>query len=445
MRYAIVSDIHANIRAWDAVLADLRSHGAEVIVCLGDVVGYGPKPAEVLEAVRAVTDHFVMGNHDAATVGIMDYTIFNDHARQAIEWTMTELSPEAKQFLASVPLAIEAGEIFFVHAEISEPGRFDYIDSIEMAEQNFAVNEHFVSFVGHTHLPKIFERANDGSVRELLDESCSLDAEKRYIVNVGSVGEPRNPDDLRARYVIYDSETRLLDFRRVEFDIVAYRGDLEATSLALRPYFLRVYEQVIEGREAVVSIGESLVDMQVAHDSAALVDLGHGSNVVQFNHSALLPDSAKGSRTPTMILGAVAAIALAAFAYWVFGANSPPPSNQQPVAVVEEKETPPSVKKEQAEEEKPEDRIAKVSEPEPEVIMPEPTQSTKKPKPEPEPEPPAPKPIPEPPKKEIQSVWWRMDKDAEKGPLIDEAGLVKLISIAKGKIHWPHRSGPGSS
>ncbi len=100
MRYAIVSDIHANIRAWDAVLADLRSHGAEVIVCLGDVVGYGPKPAEVLEAVRAVTDHFVMGNHDAATVGIMDYTIFNDHARQAIEWTMTELSPEAKQFLA---------------------------------------------------------------------------------------------------------------------------------------------------------------------------------------------------------------------------------------------------------------------------------------------------------------------------------------------------------
>lgn len=436
MRYAIVSDIHANIRAWDAVLADLRSQGAEVIVCLGDVVGYGPKPAEVLEAVQAVTNHFVMGNHDAATVGIMDYAIFNDDARQAIEWTMTELSPEAKHFLASVPLAIEAGEIFFVHAEISEPGRFGYIDSVEMAEQNFAGNEHFVSFVGHTHLPKTFERSNDGSVRELLDETGSLDPEKRYIVNVGSVGEPRNPEDLRARYVIYDSETRLLDFRRIEFDIVAYRGDLEATTLALRPYFLRVYEQVIEGREVVVSNGGSLVDMQVAHDSAALVNLGH-ANVVQFNDSDLLPANAKTSRTPTMILGALATIALAAFAYWVFGWDSPTPANQQKVAVVEEKETPPSVKKEQAEEEEPEDRIAKVSEPEPEVIMPEPTKPTKKPKPEPEPEAPAPNPIPEPPKKAIQSVWWRMDKDAEKAPLFDEAGLVKLISIAKGKSISP--------
>ena len=108
MRYAIVSDIHANIRAWEAVLADIRSQRVDVIVCLGDVVGYGPKPAEVLEAVRSVTDHFVLGNHDAAAVGMMDYSIFNDHDRQAIEWTIKELSPDAKQFLSSVPLAIEA-------------------------------------------------------------------------------------------------------------------------------------------------------------------------------------------------------------------------------------------------------------------------------------------------------------------------------------------------
>ena len=119
MRYAIVSDIHANIRAWEAVLADIRSQRVDVIVCLRDVVGYGPKPAEVLEAVRSVTDHFVLGNHDAAAVGMMDYSIFNDHARQAIEWTITELSPDAKQFLSSVPLAIEAGELLFVHAEVA--------------------------------------------------------------------------------------------------------------------------------------------------------------------------------------------------------------------------------------------------------------------------------------------------------------------------------------
>jgi predicted phosphodiesterase len=422
MRYAIVSDIHANIRAWDAVLADLHSQGAEVVVCLGDVVGYGPKPAEALDAVRAVTGNFVMGNHDAAAIGLMDYSIFNDHARQAIEWTMTELSPEAKQFLASVPLAIEAGEILFVHAEISEPGRFDYIDSVEIAKQNFAGNEHFVTFVGHTHLPKIFERANDGSVRELLDQTSSLDPEKRYIVNVGSVGEPRNPDDLRARYVIYDSETRLVDFRRVEFDIVAYRADLEATTLGMRPYFLRVYEQEIEGREVVVSNGGSLVDMRVAHDSAALVNLGH-ANVVQFNNSGLMPANAKTSRAPTIILGAVAAIALTAFVYWTFGSGSSTPPNKAPVVLIKEKEEAgksSSIHKEQPEKEKPEDHIAEVPEPEPEVTMPEPTK-----KPEPE-------PIPEPPKKTIQSAWWRMDKDAEKGPLIDKDGLVKLVAVKNG-------------
>ena len=254
--------------------------------------------------------------------------------------------PRSEAVLASVPLAIEAGEIFFVHAEISEPGRFDYIDSVEMADQNFADNEHFVSFVGHTHLPKIFEKGNDGSVRELLDESCVLDLEKRYIINVGSVGEPRNPDDLRARYVIYDSEARQVDFRHVEFDIVAYREDLEATSLALRPYFLRVYEQVIEGQEVVVSNGGSLVDMEVAHDSAALVNLGHDASIVQFNHSGLLLDSAKTSRTPMVILGAVATIALAAFAYWVFGSKSPTPQiSSQSSLLRRRKHRPPSRKR----------------------------------------------------------------------------------------------------
>lgn len=433
MRYAIVSDIHANIRAWDAVLADLRAQGAEVIVCLGDVVGYGPRPAQVLESVRSVTDHFVMGNHDAAAVGVMDYSIFNDHARQAIEWTMTELSEESKQFLASVPLAIEAGEIFFVHAEISEPGRFDYIDSIEIAAENFAGNEHFVSFIGHTHLPKSFERSSDGSVRELPDETGPLDPEKRYIVNVGSVGEPRNPDDLRARYVIYDSETRVVDYRRVEFDIVAYRADLESTTLALRPYFLRVYEQVVEGREVIVSNGGSLNDMTVSHNSAALVDLGH-ANVVQFNHSGLQLASARESRAPMLILGTVAAIALAGFGYWVFGSGSPTPPNSAPIVVVAKEDpgnvNPPPAGKLEPVRKEPDKRIAEMPDPEPNKpkVIPPPMPSEK-----PEPTPPAPEPIPAPIEKEIQSAWWRMDEEAETGPLIDSAGRVEFVMIEKGR------------
>jgi predicted phosphodiesterase len=436
MRYAIVSDIHANLRAWDAVLADIRSQGADVIICLGDVVGYGPKPAEVLEAVRAETSHFVLGNHDAAAAGMMDYSIFNEHAQQAIEWTMTELTPEATTFLASLPLAIEAGEILFVHAEIAEPGRFDYIDSPDMAQENFAANKHFVTFVGHTHQPKIFECGEEGTVRELVDQTCSLDPDKRYIVNVGSVGEPRNSDDLRARYVIYNSETREVDFRRVEFDIVAYRADLEATTLALRPYFLRVFEHVVEGREVVVSTAGSLVDMQVAHDSAALVDLGHASPIV---HMQLA--SARQSRGPAIILTAAAVLTLAVLGIWALASGSAKDSrekqsNRAVISTEEKMKSPPKKPKAGKMPPAPEEpRMAKGEAPETSGPEPEP-EPEPKPKPKKtEPLPPAkpqPKPKPKPPKQPLKVASWRMDQGAEGTPLVDESGQVELLPVANG-------------
>ncbi len=442
MRYAIVSDIHANIRAWEAVLADIRTQGVDVIVCLGDVVGYGPKPAEVLEAVRSVTDHFVLGNHDAAAVGMMDYSIFNDHARQAIEWTITELSSDAKQFLSSVPLAIEAGELLFVHAEIAEPGRFDYIDSVEIAKENFAASRHFATFVGHTHLPKMFELSADGSVQELLDTTCGLDAEKRYIINVGSVGEPRNPDDLSSRYAVYDVEKREIDFRHVEFDIVAYRRDLDATTLDLRPYFLRVYEQVFEGRKAVVSSGGSLVDMQVSHDSAALVDLKQVSTIVQLSNSGTMLASAKPARTPLYALGTAAILIIASLIFWVTKENPPSPSQNDRPVVSKKKE---SLSKEKPKKE-PEEKERR------EVIDPKIAISklpAKQAPPKAKPNPPDPEPIPTEPEKEgiqsdlepvvevnekkAKSTWWRMNKEAAESSLVDNSGQIKLGLVRPGK------------
>lgn len=243
MRYAIFSDIHANLRAWESVLADIRAQQIDVLICLGDVVGYGPKPMEVLDSIRSVTSNFVLGNHDAAAIGAMDYSDFNENARQSTEWTAAALTEEAKEFLSSVPMAIEAEELFFVHAEICEPMRFYYITDIESAEMNFAAGEHFVTFVGHTHHPKVFELAPGGQVLELPDESCILNSSNRYIVNVGSVGEPRRHDDLRARYVIYDSESRNVDFRAVHFDIRACRQDLDSTTLQITSFYLHVFEQ----------------------------------------------------------------------------------------------------------------------------------------------------------------------------------------------------------
>lgn len=442
MRYAIVSDIHANIRAWEAVLADIRTQGVDVIVCLGDVVGYGPKPAEVLEAVRSVTDHFVLGNHDAAAVGMMDYSIFNDHARQAIEWTITELSSDAKQFLSSVPLAIEAGELLFVHAEIAEPGRFDYIDSVEIAKENFAASKHFATFVGHTHLPKMFELSADGSVQELLDTTCGLDAEKRYIINVGSVGEPRNPDDLSSRYAVYDVEKREIDFRHVEFDIVAYRRDLDATTLDLRPYFLRVYEQVFEGRKAVLSSGGSLVDMQVSHDSAALVDLKQVSTIVQLSNSGTMLASAQPSRTPLYALGTAAILIIASLIFWVTKENPPSPSQNDRPVVSKKNE---SLSKEEPKKE-PEEKERR------EVIDPKIAISklpAKQAPPKAMPNPPDPEPIPTEPEKEgiqsdlepvvkvneekAKSTWWRMNKEAAESSLVDNSGQIKLGLVRPGK------------
>ena len=146
MRYAIFSDVHANLRAWEAVLADIREQQPDVLVCLGDAVGYGPKPEEVLRGIREVTANFVMGNHDAAAAGAMDYSIFNKQAQQSIRWTADALSAESREFLGDVPLVIDSDDVQFVHAEITEPGRFGYIDDLEKAESNFADSNHFVTF-----------------------------------------------------------------------------------------------------------------------------------------------------------------------------------------------------------------------------------------------------------------------------------------------------------
>jgi len=262
MRYAIFSDIHGNLPAWEQVLADIRQSSVDVLICLGDVVGYGPKPQEVLDGIRAVTDHFVLGNHDAAAAGIIDPSIFNEHAHSVILWTRNALNEESLNFLKEVPLKLEASDLLFVHAEVAEPGRFGYIQNEADASESFAVKKHFVTFVGHTHHPECFERFSTGAVRKLGDEDRELNASHRYIINVGSVGEPRNPDDIRARYVIYDDVTRQVSFRKIDFDAKIYRDQLNATSLTHLPYFIRVLEDQV----AVVA---EVQDMEVLSEAVS--------------------------------------------------------------------------------------------------------------------------------------------------------------------------------
>lgn len=245
MRYAIFSDIHGNLPAWEQVLADVQSLEADVLICLGDVVGYGPKPQEVLDSIRQVTENFVLGNHDAAATGIIDPSIFNEHAQSVVWWTRDRLRDESLEFLRHVPLELEAGNLLFVHAELIEPGRFGYIETAKEAAANFEVRDHYVTFIGHTHHPECFERKPSGRVEKLGDQDRVLDEKYRYIVNVGSAGEPRNPKDIRARYVIYDDDTRELFFRRIDFDTNVYRQQLADSGLDLTPYFIRVEDHLV--------------------------------------------------------------------------------------------------------------------------------------------------------------------------------------------------------
>lgn len=242
MRYAIVSDIHANLEAWERVLEDVHASKADAIVCLGDIVGYGPKPQEIVTLIRRDCANFVLGNHDAAVTGQLDASLFNDQARAVVEWTRGQLDPESIEFLSQMPLSIETEECLFVHAEAEEPGRFHYIETPEDARSSFAATHHQVIFIGHTHHPTAFVQSPDGCIVQLEDQDFQMEAAHRYLVNVGSAGEPRNPEDIRARYVIYDSETQLIEFRRVSFDAEVYRSHLVDSGLQIQPFFLRVID-----------------------------------------------------------------------------------------------------------------------------------------------------------------------------------------------------------
>ncbi len=257
MRYALVSDIHANWPAWCAVRDDFRAQRVDAVVCLGDVVGYGPAPQRVLADVRACCDQILLGNHEAAAVGRLDLSIFNDAARRAAEWTATQLDDEAKTFLLQLPLIAEDEDMLFVHADPVSPEEWGYVESCKDAEACFAATEQRLIFVGHTHFPEIFARSAAGEVTQLPPAPLVLEAGCRYVVNVGSTGEPRDGSAL-ATYCIYDATAQQLEFRRLDFDLEALRAELKLQPQLDLPWFLRerTPEEPTEKRDHAISVAQ---------------------------------------------------------------------------------------------------------------------------------------------------------------------------------------------
>ncbi len=224
MRYAIVTDIHANLQAWQAVVADCAREGVSHMICLGDVVGYGPEPAETLAAVRRAACAMAQGNHDAAAAGVLDPARFTAFAQKTARRAMLALSDAEKAFLADRPLVLLGEGFAATHGSFFLPHAFYYVVTEADAELCFQMQRpERALFVGHTHHPCVFELDGEtGRVAKLPPADFTFRLGCRYLVNPGSVGFPREADT-RAMYVIYDSLADRVTFRRVPYDLDRFR------------------------------------------------------------------------------------------------------------------------------------------------------------------------------------------------------------------------------
>lgn len=241
MRYAILSDIHANLEALRAVLGDARGR-ADTLLCLGDIVGYGADPEACIELVAEHCRLTVGGNHEHAVAGRIDLGWFNPYARAAAEWTHDRLDDDQRAWLGSLPLVSEAGDATLVHASPAHPEDWDYLVSAEDGFGAFGAFTTRLCFVGHSHLPGRWVQGSWGQAHAAGTQAVTIDPGCRYIVNVGSVGQPRDRDP-RAAYALWDVEARTVTIRRVAYDLAAARAKIIAAGL---PKFLA--DRLAEGR-----------------------------------------------------------------------------------------------------------------------------------------------------------------------------------------------------
>lgn len=230
MRIAILSDIHANLQAWRAVRTDLRSRGVDAVVCLGDVVGYGPSPGEVLEGVRAVTDNFVLGNHDAVAAGFLDWQDFDPITARLMHHAMEGLGNRACRSFRKVPLVLQNTIFSCSHGSPAEPALFMDVQNEQEAHTAWESTRYTVQFIGHTHLPAVFVLTPGGECESFRpgEDPVRVDPDCRYLINCGSVGMTRE-EAHHACYAIFDTDARSVTWRRLDYDRDAYAEAIRST------------------------------------------------------------------------------------------------------------------------------------------------------------------------------------------------------------------------
>ncbi|MEM9016859.1 MAG: metallophosphoesterase family protein [Verrucomicrobiota bacterium] len=216
MKYAIFGDIHANLEAFESVLADAETIGCTDYVCVGDIVGYAANPNRCLEIVREMGCPVVKGNHDEEAILDTSLEGLNPLARQAMEWTRAQLSPDEQEFLGNLKLVRQVRDFTIVHATLDTPGSWTYVTNKFDAMASFSYQFTQLCFYGHTHTPRIYAKG-DG-VEPIEEYSVHLEMGRKYFINVGSTGQPRD-GDWRAAYAVYDVENQEVEIRRLEYDI----------------------------------------------------------------------------------------------------------------------------------------------------------------------------------------------------------------------------------
>jgi len=218
MRIAVISDIHGNLEALTAVFRDIESHQVEAIHCLGDVIGYGCDPRACLHLVEENCDIKLVGNHEYMLMGKSSVEQCNPSAQESFKWTQLELNDYDMALIEKYEIQRVRDDVFFVHASTYKPEEWHYIVNREQAGRAFNHLDQSVCFFGHSHLPTIFLEMPDELPRIKIGHDFLMDADQRYLINVGSVGQPRD-NDPRASYVVADTDTGDVYFNRVEYDV----------------------------------------------------------------------------------------------------------------------------------------------------------------------------------------------------------------------------------
>jgi predicted phosphodiesterase len=231
MRYAVIADIHGNLEALQVVLEDIKEQKCTHVVCLGDVVGYGANPKECLDIIRGMNIPVVKGNHDEY-IGVNDNPDgFNDAAAEAVTWSRNQLTEDDRKWLRELKYFRLVANFSIVHATLDAPQRWGYVFEKLEAAASFTYQNTQVCFFGHTHVPVAFIR--DTGVRGGTYSKFRVEPGKKYVVNVGSVGQPRDGNP-KAAYVIYDLTQQTIELRRLDYPIAEAQRKIRAAGLPER-------------------------------------------------------------------------------------------------------------------------------------------------------------------------------------------------------------------